>query len=194
MVVVNPLDVDRSWDEKSYGPTNYHKRPQETRSQESARKAPGDLRQMEAVIWDAGSLYKEQVAAALASKEYSPDSIWGLTELITEARTNGRDAKTAKPEIETHRDMLLWALALYDKVPDAYKQDDRTGHRSLNQGNWTGARITELLSQNGFKFEKTDEGGRVDDYGTSSVRYDWENAARMLRIVARYLDETTRQA
>lgn len=192
MVVVNPLDADRNWEEKPFGPTNYHRRPQETRSRESALKGPGGLKQMEAVIWDAGSLYKEQVKKALEAREYSPDSILGLADLVTEARTNGREAKTAKTEIEGNREMLLWALRLYDKVPDEYKQHPTKGHRSLVQASWTGERIIQLLEQNEFKFEKFFEWGGLDDHGTSSVRYDWENAARMLRIVANYLDETTR--
>lgn len=192
MVVVNPLDADRSWEEKPYGPTNYHKRPVETRSRESAQKGPGGLKQMEQVIWDAGSLYNEQVKKALETGEHSPDSILGLADLVTEARANGKEAIAAKKEIEDNRAMLLWALRLYDKVPDEYKQHPTKGHRSLVQGNWTGERIIQFLEKNEFKFEKHHEWGGLDDYGTSSVRYDWENAGRMLRIVANYLDETTR--
>lgn len=189
---INPLDSERSWPDRPYGASNFLARPNETRSRESIQKTPTGLRQMEEVIWDATSLYREQIGQALSAREYSPDSVIGLADLITDARTNAKSAKDGIRKLEENREMLLWALRLYDKVPESYKQDPVKGHRSLVQGNWTGAITIQRLEESGFKFEKKYEDGRPDEYATSTIRYAWENAARILRVVARYLDETTR--
>lgn len=190
--VVNPLDPERSWPQRSHGLSNYDTRPQEIRTRDSESLTPDGIRQSVYEVWNARSLYREQVAAALEDGEYSPDSIIGLSDWIDEVRTNIPNADAAKKGIARHQEMLLWALRLYDKVPDSYKRDTRKGHPSLVQGVWTGERIINLLAETGFEFDGLLKDGNRNDSATPVIRYNWENAARMLRIVARYLDEVTR--
>ncbi len=139
------------------------------------------------VIWDALPLYREQVAAALAAREPSPDAIYGLADLVNVAREHGA-SKEAKDHVEENRELLLWALGLYDKIPDEYKRNREKGHPSLVQGGYTGAELIKKFGAGSFAFEVAGQ-----EYATSGLRYDWENTARMLRVVARYLDDTTRK-
>lgn len=189
---INPLDPEKNWPDKRYGPSNFYKRSKETRSQESAQKTPKGLKLREMVVWDAMRLYKEQVKKALSAKEYSPDSIVGLADLITEVLDNATGKEAAIKQIKNNQEMLLWALRLYDKVPESYKRDPVKGHPSLIQGNYTGEVTIQSLEKNGFKFEKEDADGRHDRDKTYDIQCVWEDAARIFRVVAMYLDETTR--
>ena len=190
-MIANPFDNSRSWPDRPYGPSNFLSRPEEHRSQDSAKLTPVGLKTREVAIWRPDDLYREQIARALDAREFSPDSIYGLAELINNAKTINGSAES-RSKVESYKEMLLWALRLYDKIPDEYKGDPQKGHRSLIQQNFTGEKIVQFLERNNFSFEIKFDDGRPDDSATSLMSYHWENAARVLKIVSLYLDETTR--
>lgn len=168
---------------RSYGPSNWEERPQETRTGIAKAPVPGKHVGEEArEIWGAHDLMREQVSAALGADETGPDAMLGLKwELADTKYGMGRDAASLDEinDLLHQREALIHnAIALFKRVPDEYIA--KYGHsRMQGAAGEFGENLLKRLERNSFKVDKGDH-------------YTLQQLTSILDVVAVYFDAKER--